>query len=571
MNVSVVPFGDRAVLVEVDGVSHAHHAAAAVEEAVADRTAPVGVDDVVVGFHSVVVVLDGHPDRHGPAVAWLHDLVSGVSDPDHESAHDTGAGGGGAPPSDGRPVLDIPVEFDGPDLQAVASTIGVEPGDVVSLLTGVQLEVAFLGFSPGFPYLVGLPPELAAVPRRTAPRSSVPAGSVAVAGGFASVYPQSTPGGWMVLGSTATRLFDPDHPPFARLRPGDAVHFRAGRPGHRPGPAVLAPSGTSTRTPWRARGRRWTEVIRPGVLSLVQDGGRRRVAGMGVPGAGPADPDSMVLANRLVGNPDGAAAIEITVAGPALRFNGHAHCAVVGRSADAVEAAIDGHPCSDGAVVPVGADQVLSVGQVRSGLRAYLAVSGGLATPEAVGSRSSDLLCGLGPGPLAAGDRLDLGHPGRPHGILSHSAGPATDGPATVVRVMEGPHRPGDGAWECLIDQEWAVRGDSNRIGVRLGGRLPMPVAGSRSIPSTGMVTGAIQVPPDGNPIILLPDHATVGGYPVVGCVISADLAVIGQLAPGDAVRFSQVDLDQARRAAVQRERTLAARVSGWFPTEAGT
>jgi KipI family sensor histidine kinase inhibitor len=564
MNASVVPYGDRAILVEVDGVSHAHRAAAAVEAAVRDQAAPVGVDDVVVGFHSVVVMLDGHPDRHGPAVPWLADLVSEMPD------HDTGTAGSVAPRSPGRQVLEIPVEFDGPDLDRVAAAIGVDPGGVVSLLTGAELEVAFLGFSPGFPYLVGLPPELAAVPRRPAPRSSVPAGSVALAGGFASVYPQSTPGGWMVLGSTATRLFDPDHPPFALLRPGDGVHFRA-EPGQQRASGGRALSGTVARPPLQARSRRWAEVIRPGVLSLVQDGGRRGVAGVGVPGAGPADPDSMVLANRLVGNADGAAAIEITVAGPALRFNGPAHWAVVGRSADAVEAAVDGHPCSDGAVVPVNAGQVVSIGQVRAGLRAYLAVSGGLTTPETVGSRSSDLLCGLGPGPLVTGDRLALGLPGRPHGFLSHSADRVSDGPATVVRVMEGPHRPGIGAWGHLIEQEWAVRGDSNRIGVRLGGRRPVPVTGGRSIPSTGMVTGAIQVPPDGNPIILLPDHATVGGYPVIGCVISADLGVIGQLAPGDAVRFGQVDLDHARRAVVQSERILATRVSGWFPTRAGT
>jgi biotin-dependent carboxylase-like uncharacterized protein len=279
----------------------------------------------------------------------------------------------------------------------------------------------------------------------------------------------------------------------------------------------------------------------------------------------------MVLANRLVGNAHGAAAIEITVVGPALRFGAPAHCAVVGRSAGAVEVAIDGLPCGDGTVVPVDAGQVLSVGQVGSGLRAYLAVAGGLATPEAVGSRSSDLLCGLGPGPLVTGDRLALGRPGRPHGILSPPAHRGPDGPATVVRVMEGPHRPGERAWDHLINQEWAVRGDSNRIGVRLGGRRPVPVAEGRSIPSTGMVTGAVQVPPDGHPIILLPDHATVGGYPVIGCVISADLGVVGQLAPGDAVRFSPVDLDEARREAVRSERTLATRVSGWFPTRTAT
>jgi allophanate hydrolase subunit 2 len=115
------------------------------------------------------------------------------------------------------------------------------------------------------------------------------------------------------------------------------------------------------------------------------------------------------------------------------------------------------------------------------------------------------------------------------------------------------------------------VDGRSDRIGLRLTGRDPVPSAADGAIPSTGMVTGSIQVPPDGAPIVLMPDHATVGGYPVVGCVIAADLPALGQLRPGDPVRFTGVELDEALRIAVRHRETLAARVSGWFPTRAGT
>jgi allophanate hydrolase subunit 2 len=152
------------------------------------------------------------------------------------------------------------------------------------------------------------------------------------------------------------------------------------------------------------------------------------------------------------------------------------------------------------------------------------------------------------------------------------------------LRIIAGPHRIDGGAWSQLVEGRWRVDPISNRVGVRLvdedgpspsgvGGRAGGVPAdrGSEGGRSTGMVTGAVQLPPDGGPIILLPDHATVGGYPVVGCVIAADLSLAGQLAPGDRVRFTDVDLDTAHRAWSDRTRRIDRRVHGWFPTAAGT
>jgi KipI family sensor histidine kinase inhibitor len=563
MKVSVITYGDTAALVATGDVSRAHRVAAALQAALDGGGAPVDVHEIVIGFDSVVVQLRPDPDGHARVLAWLRDLVSRMDGDDDggDTAVPVPRDRGGAP-------VQIPVDFDGPDLHAVASTLGTTPADVVTLLTGADLQVAFLGFSPGFPYLVGLPPQLAGLHRLPTPRTSVRAGSVAVAGGFASVYPQSTPGGWMVLGHTKVTLFDPHRPPYALLRPGDRVRFSVME---RDWPAEVPGSeGPDLRPLLAARGPRRAEVLRPGLMSLIQDGGRRGLAGMGVPGAGPADPESMTLANRLVGNAEGAAVLEITVEGPALRFAGAAHCAVVATSAGAVDLSVDGLPCRDGAVVPVEAGQVIDIGRIRAGVRAYLAVAGGFDTPSVVGSRSSDLLCGLGPGPLAVGDQLGLGRPTRPHGLLAPPARRRSEGPA-ALRVIAGPHGLDDGAWEDLVAGVWTVEGASNRVGVRLTGPRPVPAAGARPIASTGMVTGAIQVPPDGYPIVLMPDHATVGGYPVVGCVISSDLPALGQLGPGDPVRFTEVDLDEALRIAIQRERALASRISGWFPTRAGT
>jgi KipI family sensor histidine kinase inhibitor len=589
----VTPYGDNALVVEVDDVSSAHLVAATIDESQRGGRAPAGIEETVVGFRSVVVHLDPESDQPELVEEWLTELASRAV---------TAAAPSSGPPTataaPGRRHVEIPATFDGPDLEAVASIIGRTPARVVELLTGAQLQVAFLGFAPGFPYLIGLPPELASIPRRTTPRASVPAGSVAVGGGFASVYPQATPGGWMLLGRTSARLFDPDHPPYAFLRSGDAVRFTvhapgihgggASSPGAPPSPraapadtpsppgSVPRASGAGAATPQprpllAARGDRFVEILDPGLLSLIEDGGRRSVASMGVPRAGPADPEAMRLANRLVGNHDGSATIEVTAVGPRLRFTGDAHLGVVASSPDGLEVRIDGHPVGAGVVSPVRHGQVVTIGRIHGGLRAYVAVSGGIETPMVVGSRSTDLLSGLGPGPLMAGDRLDLGLPSRPHGQLMRSFDPSTRLQPTVVRVIDGPHHLPPTERDLLVSSPWTVGDASNRIGVRLTRRHRSIAPAEAGIPSFGMVTGAVQLPPDGNPIILMPDHATVGGYPVIACVISVDLPLVGQLRPGDTVTFTYVDRRTARSELKKRERMLAGRVTGWFPTRAGT
>jgi KipI family sensor histidine kinase inhibitor len=573
-------------LVEVEDVSAAHALVGAIELARETGGAPPGVEGAVVGFRSVVVRLDLEVEWPAAVEAWLLDLVS-------TATSDVGLATGPRPrPVDGRrDVVDIPVTFDGPDLEAVAAFIGCTAGSVIERVVGTELLVAFVGFAPGFPYLVGLPPELAAVPRRPTPRTSVPAGSVAVGGGYAGVYPRTTPGGWMLLGRTDLQLFDPDNPPYALLHAGDRVRFSIyqSATGDRPTALASAPPSPGqpaphpsaaptwrTRVPLRARSSRYVEVLDPGMLSLIEDGGRRLGADVGIPGSGAADPEAMRSANRLVGNPDDAAAIEITAVGPRLRFAADAYLAVVAPSDVGVEVLVDGRPVGTDTVSPVQRGQVVAVGQVSVGLRAYLAIAGGIETPVVVGSRSSDLLSGLGTGPLVSGDQLDVGVATRPHGLLSSPLDPPPGAAPTVTRVIPGPHRFPSADLDELTTVLWTVGDASNRIGIRLraSGRRHRPggpdAGAAPVIQSTAMVTGAIQVPPDGDPIILMPDHATVGGYPVIACVISADLAKLGQLRPGDALRFTAVDRRTARREHRIRERILAGRVTGWFPTEAG-
>ena len=361
-----------------------------------------------------------------------------------------------------------------------------------------------LGFSPGFAYLTGLPLELSELPRRPAPRPSVPAGSVALAGGFAAVYPQSTPGGWQVVGRTPSRLFDPRTPPYALLRPGDTVRFDP-HATDRLGPAPV-PAGPD-RVPRRLLApppghAAVLGVEEAGLLTTVQDGGRSGLAHLGVPGAGPADPLAHALANRLVGNPWAAPALEVTARGPVLRCIAPVHVAVVGADP---EVTVDGREVGAGHVVPLAAGQRLTIGAVRAGLRCAVAVAGGLAVPGALGSCSTDLLCGLGPGPLVVGDVLGSGER---RARWATTWTPARSGARRgrrgtwVLRVLPGPHGRWfpDDAFERLAGARFVVEAASDRVGVRLapadGGAGVVRRPGE--LDSQGMVTGAVQVPPGG-------------------------------------------------------------------------
>jgi KipI family sensor histidine kinase inhibitor len=523
-------FGDSAVVVETDSVESAHALAVAINGA-----GLVGVEDVIVGFGSVTVVIDATVTDVTTLAASLASIAPS------------------APGTTEERHIEIPVTFDGPDLDEVARLAHMTPALVIELLLETELRVAFVGFAPGFAYLVGLPDALAAVPRRATPRPVVAAGSVALAGGFAGIYPQSSPGGWQVIGHTGRRLFDPRTAPYAALQAGDVIRFRLDD-----GDATTQGRAAETGEHQTSMAGRHLVVEEPGLLSFVQDGGRRGVAGLGVPRAGAADQYALRMANRLVGNDEDASAIEITVRGPTLRFACAVHVAVIGDA----DVRIDGHSVAANAVVPVDAGQMVTVGTLERGLRGYLAVSGGIDVPAVLGSRSTDVLSHLGPGALAGGDVLGLGPPGRPRGRLRPVEAPVTP---TRLRVVVGPDEFPADTLARFVATAWEVDSASDRIGVRLRAQTLPTGAGAES-GSRGMVTGAVQLPPDGRPIVLLCDHATVGGYPVIATVASADLGLLGQLAPGDTVGFVVVDLGEAVRARAQRELEVHSAVDGWYP-----
>ncbi|HEX3334422.1 MAG TPA: carboxyltransferase domain-containing protein, partial [Acidimicrobiales bacterium] len=391
---------------------------------------------------------------------------------------------------------------------------------------------------------------------------------VALANGHAAVYPTASPGGWQLIGRTGFPLFSASRPPYAALGPGDRVRFKVGEADGTVEPAaVVVP-------PWSPppAARPVAEVESPGWRAVLQDGGRRAVAAYGVPSAGPADPVSFLLANALVGNGRDSGTLEITGGGTRLRALAPCPVAIVGACPGV---RVDGMDVAADRVVPIESGQVIEIGPLREGCRTYLAVAGGLVGPEVFDSLASDALAKLGPGPLATGARLFAGPWSPPLGDhLSEDAVAETraGGPALALRVVPGPHpeRFEPGALERLAATVFTVERDSDRVGVRLRAEEGSPwrgaAVGQGELDSQGVVTGAIQVPPSGDPVVLGPDHATLGGYPVVGVVASADHGRLGQSGPGAKVRFVPVTVEEAEAARRTQRRTLEQGVVGTYP-----
>jgi KipI family sensor histidine kinase inhibitor len=424
----------------------------------------------------------------------------------------------------GDPVT-IPVRYDGADLAHVAEATGLSEDEVVSVHTGAEYTVAFTGFAPGFGYLTGLDERLR-LPRRDSPRTRVPAGAVAVAGEFTGVYPRPSPGGWHLLGSTTATLWDPSRENPALLRPGTTVRFEAvsSLP---PAPSRQSPA------PVVSGG---IEVIHCGPLGTVQDTGRPGYASLGVGRAGAADTASAALANRLVGNTRAAACLELSF-GATLAFRETTRIAVTGATCALSR---DGRGEAMNAPFDVRPGQTLVIGPAEVGLRAYVAVRGGVAVPATLGSRSTDVLSGLGPDPLSPGMVLPVGDAcAGPPPPVEVAPVPAPTADDVVVHVLPGPRDDWftEEAVAAFLSGRYEVTAESNRVGVRLTGPV-LRRSRDGELPTEGMVAGAVQVPPSGEPIVFLADHPVTGGYPVIAVVRWADLPLLAQARPGQAVRF---------------------------------
>jgi KipI family sensor histidine kinase inhibitor len=540
-----LPAGDRVLIAEygdrIDEAvnTHVHRVA----RALVRRRAP-GIVEIVPTYRSVAV----HFSPLRVTAAEVRDFVL-----DFEAHADDA---NGQLPR----TVEIPVRYGGefgPDLPDVAAHAGLPEADVVAIHAAGTYRVYMMGFTPGFPYLGGVSARIA-MPRLPSPRTRVPAGSIGIAGQQTGVYPTDSPGGWRIIGRAPVRMFDPDREPATLLDAGDVVRFvpiDAVRY-----TALAAELTARARAETRPAGDPAIDVLDGGMLATVQDLGRIGHQRFGVPAAGAMDPFALRAANRLAGNADGDAGLEMTLAGPTLRFLRDSAIAIAG--GDLVPS-LNGRAVPMWRTIGVRRGDVLAFAGRRSGLRAYLAIEGGLEVPLVLGSRSTYLASGFGGyegRALREGDTLGIGaaRESASERRRLRAEPPAPTDAVRAVRVVFGPQ---DGAFtdtgrRTFVSSVYALSARSDRVGCRFEGPAIQHATGA-DIVSDGTAFGSVQVSGDGMPIVLMVDRGTTGGYTKIATVVSADLPVLAQMVPGDRLRFEAISMDDAVDAARAQEAAL--------------
>ena len=511
----ILPASDRALLVDYGGLERMLKHFAALQDANL-----AGVTELVPAAQTLLVQFD-------PSVTNAVSLAAAIRQVavvDSNSAPNRS--------------VEIDVLYDGEDLHDVAELLAISTDELVARHSGAEWKVAFTGFAPGFAYCVSNDP-LFQVPRRSSPRTRIPAGALALAAEFSGIYPRESPGGWQLIGRTAEPMWDLERTPPALLSPGDAVKYRPVREFievERPG------------VPEPSRPERALEVVQPGLQLLVQDLGRPGMLNLGVPASGAADRRGLRAANRIVGNRATAAAFEIASGGVELKAHVRAVAAYAGASGrrELISANGERYPFPRGVPVALEPGDRIRISGFTRGMRGYLAVRGGIKQPKVLGSRATDTLSGIGPEPLKARSFVTIGPDHSDTAVgendLFRPDLPAV-GEVVTLDVTLGPRTDWftKASIDTLLNTEWDVTATSNRIGIRLHGDTPLERQITDELPSEGAVTGSIQVPADGQPVLFLADHPLTGGYPIIAALVDRDIDLAGQLPPGSRVRFRSV------------------------------
>jgi biotin-dependent carboxylase-like uncharacterized protein len=437
------------------------------------------------------------------------------------------------PPATGTPhtarateTVELPVTYDGEDLADVARLMDLTVAEVVAAHQAATWQVAFCGFAPGFAYMTCDDARFD-LPRRPAPRTRIPAGSVALAGRFCGIYPQETPGGWQLIGRTEVPMWDLSRDPPALLRPGVRCRFVQGG-------AVLRPSAAMP----PAHADRGLRILAAAFPLVFQDEGRPGQGGQGVSASGALDMGALRRANRAVGNPAGDPALEITLGPVRLQADQPMVLALTGAGA----ARVDGHAIPPGAAFALDAGDVVQIDPPPAGMRSYLALRGGYDVAPVLGSAATDTLAFVGPPSLGAG--ATVAPACRPaSAVAAPEEQPVLpkSGDLVTLPVTLGPRTD----WftpdmvRHFLTQEWLVTPQSSRVGIRLHGELPMTRPDANELPSEGTETGAIQIPHSGQPVLFLADHPLTGGYPVIATLLPQALDLAGQIPPGARIRFA--------------------------------
>lgn len=438
-------------------------------------------------------------------------------------------------------VVEIPVRYNGEDLDDVAMLLGIDTAEVIARHTQTEFTVAFTGFAPGFAYLCGN--HNLQVPRKASPRMRIPAGAVGLAGEFSGIYPKSSPGGWQLIGITEKPMWDLSRSVPALLQPGMRVHFY--KENHR---TVSLPASPVRSAQNAALGTPALKVITTGIEMLFQDEGRAGQSHQGISRAGALDRAAYHSANRAVGNPTDFPCIEFIPAGVTIESLTDTLIAVTGAHCDltVTTASGDKHHLPGWQPIALTQGDRLSFSNARQGNRCYLALRDGFAVMPSIGSASYDTLAQLGPAPLTRGDILSRAK-GKVLGAVSlvesAQAPLPVPGATTVLDVIMGPRTEWftPDAVELFSRQPWLVTPNANRIGLRLQGDKPLIRQINQELPSEGTGPGAIQIPANGQPVLFLADHPLTGGYPVIAYVAPWHLNLAGQIPPGTWIQFNPV------------------------------
>lgn len=441
-------------------------------------------------------------------------------------------------------LITIPVQYQGEDLANVANYLGITISEVIERHTEHEYQVAFCGFAPGFAYMVSKGANLN-VPRRQSPRVRIPAGSVALAGEFSSIYPKTSPGGWQLIGITHVAVWDLHRKEPALLKPGSRVNFIDAS---KSGKIYSLP--ISKKVEETDHLQHDIKILQTGLQTLWQDDGRIGQAALGISESGAMDKSALHSVNRVVGNPINTPALEITQGGFKAQINNAMLVAVTGATCDITITTAKQEKYHSRMYEPIQLEKgdTIELGNCQCGVRSYFAVRGGFEIAPVLTSCSYDTLAQVGPSPLKNNQYLALKHKKRLNAV-SLTQLPLVNYPTSddVVEldIVLGPRTDWftQQAITKLCSQLWHVTPASNRIGLRLLGEEPLSRKIQQELPSEGTCIGAIQIPANGQPVLFLNDHPLTGGYPVIGAVCNYHLDLAGQIPVNAKIKFNPIGM----------------------------
>lgn len=442
-------------------------------------------------------------------------------------------------------ILKIPVCYEeefAPDLHEVALSKGLVVSELIAMHTSTTYDVYMLGFLPGFVYMGKLPAALE-VQRKANPRLRVPAGSVGLAGFQTGIYPSEAPGGWQIIGQTPLTIFDPNSAEPFLFKAGDKVQFEAidkltfERKKKEEDKFFKFDSVTSL-----SKSVHKIHFLKAGLQTTIQDFGRKNFLSYGVPKSGVMDKQSAQIANELVGNPIEYPVLEMTLIGTKMKFEQKCQIAITGAD---LSPKINQCPIPLYETINVKNGDILSFSSAKNGCRTYLAIGGQWQIPKVLNSYSALPYAGQSATPdslIKKNTELVI----QAKSFISKKIYPLKNRPtfpnSLRVRVLAGPEFEYFSNYSIafFFSRAYKITADSNRMGYRLDANI-IDFKPQREVISSGIVPGTIQVTSAGQPVILMADAQTTGGYYRLANVVSADMDALGQLKPGDEVWFSLV------------------------------